>query len=107
MSMKKHKPEQIVALLRHFEVEIANGWSTAQACKESEITVQTYYRWTKEFGRLKLDQARLMKELNASEAFSSGAVAGEADPKGRGLGKLLSPVGGGVVRWIMGAKSTN
>ena len=52
MPMKKHKPEQIVALLRQIEVEIANGKSTAQACKEAEITVQTYYRWRKEFGGL-------------------------------------------------------
>jgi hypothetical protein len=39
--MKKHKPEQIVALLRQIEVEIANGKNTPQACKEAEITVQT------------------------------------------------------------------
>jgi hypothetical protein len=44
MLMKKHKPEQIVALLRQIEVEIANGKSTPQACKKAEITVQTYYR---------------------------------------------------------------
>ena len=42
MPMKKHKPEQIVALLRQIEVEIANGKNTPQACKEAEITVQTY-----------------------------------------------------------------
>ena len=47
MPMKKHKPEQIVALLRQIEVEIANGKSTPKACKEAEITVQTYYRWRK------------------------------------------------------------
>ena len=50
MPMKKHKPEQIAALLRPIEVEIANGKNTPQACKEAEITVQTYYRWRKEFG---------------------------------------------------------
>jgi putative transposase len=48
--MKKHKPEQIVTLLRQVEVEIANGKNTPQACKEAEITIQTYYRWKKEFG---------------------------------------------------------
>jgi hypothetical protein len=42
MPMKKHKPEQIVAMLRQIEVEIANGKSTPHACKEAEITVQTY-----------------------------------------------------------------
>ena len=39
MPMKKHKPEQIVALLRQVEVEIANGKTTPLACKEAEITV--------------------------------------------------------------------
>ena len=55
MPMRKHKPEQIVALLRQIEIEIANGKSTSQACMEAEITIQTYYRRRKEFGGLKLD----------------------------------------------------
>jgi putative transposase len=63
MPTKRYKPEQIVALLRQIEVEIANGKTTPQACKEAQITVQTYYRWRKEFGGLKLDQAKRMKEL--------------------------------------------
>jgi len=47
--MKEHKPEQILALLRQIEVEIATGKSkNSQACKEAEITVQTYYRWRKD-----------------------------------------------------------
>jgi hypothetical protein len=41
MPMKKHKPEQIVALLRQIKVEIANGKNTPQACKDAEITVQS------------------------------------------------------------------
>ena len=63
MPMKKYKPEQIVTLLRQVEVELANGKTTPQACKEAEITAQSYYRWRKEFGRLKLDQAKHLKEL--------------------------------------------
>jgi transposase-like protein len=61
--MKRYKPEQIVTLLRQIEVGIANGKPTPQACKEAEITVQTYYRWRKEYGGLKLDQAKRLKEL--------------------------------------------
>ena len=61
--MKRYKPEQIVALLRQIEVEMANGKPTAQACKEAEITIQTFYRWRNEFGGLKLDQAKRLKEL--------------------------------------------
>ena len=63
MPMKRYKPEQIVNLLRQIEVEIANGKTTPQACKEAEITQQTYYRWRKEYGGLKLEQARRLKQL--------------------------------------------
>ena len=41
---KKHTPEQVVNLLRQIEVAVANGKTTSQACKEAEITEQTYYR---------------------------------------------------------------
>jgi putative transposase len=75
MPMKKHKPEQIVALLRQVEVEIANGKTTPLACKEAAITVQTYYRWRKEFGGLKLDQAERMKELERENAKLKRLVA--------------------------------
>ncbi len=77
MPMKKHKPEQIVTLLRQIEVEIANGKNTRQACKEAEITVQTYYRWRKEFDGLKLDQAKRM---------GHGICGLPASPFIRGLG---------------------
>ena len=56
--MTRYKPEQIVTLLRQIEVSIANGKTTPQACKEAEITFQTYYRRRKEYGGLKLDQAK-------------------------------------------------
>ena len=75
MPKKKHKPEQIVTLLRQVEVEIANGKSTPQACKEAEITAQTYYRWRKEFGGLKLDQAKRLKELERENAKLKRLVA--------------------------------
>ena len=63
MPIKRYKPEQIVTVLRQIEVELANGKTTPQACKEAEIPVQSYYRWRKEYGGLKLDQARRLKEL--------------------------------------------
>ena len=75
MPMKKHKPEQIVTLLRQIEVEIANGKTTPQACKEAEITQQTYYRWRKEYGGLKLDQAKRLKELERENAKLKRLVA--------------------------------
>ena len=75
MSMKRYKAEQIVTLLRQIEVGIANGKPTPQACKEVEITQQTYYRWRKEFGGLKLDQAKRMKELERENAKLKRLVA--------------------------------
>ena len=63
MPNKRYKAEQIVTLLRQIEVGIANGKTTPQACKEVEITVQTYCRWRKEYDGLKLDQAKRLKEL--------------------------------------------
>jgi putative transposase len=68
MPMKKHQPEQIVTLLRQVHMRLANRKTTPQACKEAEITVQTYYRWRNELGGLKLDQAKQLKELERENA---------------------------------------
>jgi transposase-like protein len=65
---KKHTAEQIVNLLRQVEVSVANGKTLPQVCKEAEIVEQTYYRWRKEFGGLKVDQARRLKELEQENA---------------------------------------
>ena len=75
MSTKKYKPEQIVNLLRQIEVEIANGKTTPQACRDAGITAQTYYRWRKEFGGLKLDQAKRLKELEEENSRLKRLVA--------------------------------
>ncbi len=75
MPMRRYKPEQIVTLLRQIEVEIANGKTTPQACKEAGITQQTYYRWRKEYGGLKLDQAKRLKELERENSKLKRLVA--------------------------------
>ena len=75
MSTKRYKPEQIVNLLRQVEVVIANGKTTPQACRDVGITVQTYYRWRKEFGGLKLDQAKRLKELEKENSRLKRLVA--------------------------------
>jgi transposase-like protein len=75
MPIRKYKPEQIVTLLRQVEVGLANGKTTPQACKEAEITAQTYYRWRKEFGGLKLDQAKRLKELERENTKLKRLVA--------------------------------
>jgi len=57
-----------VNLLRQAEVGVANGKTLPQACKEAEIVEQTNYRWRKEYGGLKVDQARWLKELKQENA---------------------------------------
>jgi putative transposase len=75
MSTKRYKPEQIDNLLRQIEAEIANGKTTPQACRDAQITAQTYYRWRKEFGGLKLDQAKRLKELEKENGRLKRLVA--------------------------------
>ena len=75
MPMTRYKPEQVVTLLRQIEVAIANGKTTPQACKEAQITAQTYYRWRKEFGGLKLDQAKRLKDLERENSKLKRLVA--------------------------------
>jgi putative transposase len=75
MPIKRYKPEQIVTMLRQIEVGIANGKTTPQACKEAEITIQTFYRWRKEYGGLKMDQAKRLKELEKENGKLKRLVA--------------------------------
>ncbi|GBQ41367.1 transposase [Komagataeibacter saccharivorans NRIC 0614] len=63
MPFKKHKPEEIIGKLREVEIVLAQGASTAEACRRIGVSEQTYYRWRKEYGGLKTDQAGRMKDL--------------------------------------------
>ena len=60
---QKTSAEQVVLKLRQIEVQTAQGKSLALACKDAEISEQSYYRWRKEYGGLQIDQARRMKNL--------------------------------------------
>jgi transposase len=95
MPTKRYKPEQIMTLLRQVEVVVANGQLTPQACQEAGISEQTFYRWRKEYGGLKLDQAKRLKALEQENAKLKRLVAElsleKTDPAGRGGGKLVSP----------------
>ncbi len=72
---QKTSAEQIVLKLRQIEVQTAQGKSLALACKEAEISEQSYYRWRKEFGGLQVDQARKMKDLERENARLRRLVA--------------------------------
>lgn len=63
MSRRRYKAEEIVNKLREADVQIAQGRTVVQACKQIGVTEQTYYRWRKEYGGLKTDQAKRLKEL--------------------------------------------
>ena len=63
MPRKRHTPEQIIRKLREAEVELAKGRTTVDVVRQLGITEQTYYRWRKEYGGLRLDQAKRLKEL--------------------------------------------
>lgn len=72
---QKTSAEQVVLKLRQIEVQTAQGKSLALACKEAEISEQSYYRWRKEYGGLQVDQARKMKELERENARLRRLVA--------------------------------
>ena len=63
MARKRHSAEQIINKLREAEVYLAEGMRVELVAKKLGVTVQTYYRWRKEYGGLKTDQVRKLKEL--------------------------------------------
>lgn len=75
MPKKRHKPEEIVAKLRQVDVLVSQGQSVADAIRSIGVTGVSYYRWRREFGGLKTDQVKRMKELEAENARLRRAVA--------------------------------
>lgn len=75
---RKVSPEQIIAKLRQAEIEIAKGSTVEQASRKIGVTVQTFYRWRKEYGGLEVDQARKLKELERENARLKRLVADQA-----------------------------
>ena len=78
MARKRHTAEEIIGKLRAVEVELAKGQSASQACRKIGVTEQTYYRWRKEYGGLRLDQAKRLKELERENARLKRVVADQA-----------------------------
>lgn len=65
---QRHTPEQVISKLREAEVKLAKGTAVGQVCKDLGVTEPTYYRWRKEYGGMKLDQARRLKDLEKENA---------------------------------------
>ena len=78
MGQKRHTPEQIIRKLRQAEVELAKGQSAVEVARKLGITEQTYYRWRKEFGGLRIDQAKRLKELAKENARLKKLLAEQA-----------------------------
>jgi putative transposase len=75
MARKRHKPEEIIAKLRQVDVLTAQGTSVVEAVRSIGVTEVTYYRWRQEYGGLKTDQVRRMKELERENQRLRQAVA--------------------------------
>ena len=75
MARKRHKPEEIVAKLRQVDVLTAQGQSIAEAVRTIAVTETTYFRWRAEYGGLKTDQVKRLKDLELENARLRRAVS--------------------------------
>ena len=78
MSMKRWRPEEIVQKLREAEVELAKGSTVAVVCKQWGVTDHTYYRWRREYGGMRVDQAKRLKQLELENSRLKRVVADQA-----------------------------
>ncbi len=72
---KRFKAEEIVMKLREIELAMNKGMDVAQACRQVGVSEQSYYRWRKEYGGMKMDQARKYKELERENVRLKKLVA--------------------------------
>ena len=75
---KRHNAEQIIAKLREADVELAKGQSVGEICRKLAVSEHTYYRWRKEYGGLKVDQAKRLKDLERENTRLKKLVADQA-----------------------------
>jgi transposase-like protein len=75
MAKKAHSPEQIINRLREAEILLNQGATVGEACRKIGVTEQTYYRWRKAYGGMRLEQARRLKDLEKENARLKKLVA--------------------------------
>jgi putative transposase len=75
MAKKRHTAEQIISKLREAEILLAKGTKMPQVCRKLGITEQTYYRWRKEYGGVRTDQVKRLKELEKENGRLKKVVA--------------------------------
>ena len=75
MSRKRYTPEEIIGMLREAEVRLSQGEKIGLICKGLGISGQSYYRWRREYGGLKVDQVKRLKDLEKENARLRKAVS--------------------------------
>jgi len=75
MSRKRYTPEQIIGFLREAEVRLSQGEKIGVICRGLGVSEQSYYRWCREYGGLKVDQAKRLKDLEKENARLRRAVS--------------------------------
>jgi len=75
MARKRFSPEQIITMLREAEVLLNQATPVAEVCRELGVSEQTYYRWRKEYGGMRIDQAKRLKELEQENTRLKKLVA--------------------------------
>ena len=75
MSRKRYTPEQIIGMLLEAEVSLSQGQTVGQVCRTLGVSEQSYYRWRKEYGGLKIDQAKRLKDLEKENGRLRRAVS--------------------------------
>ena len=75
MSRKRYTPEQFIGILGEAEVSLSQGQTVGQVCRTLGVSEQSYYRWRKEYGGLKIDQAKRLKDLEKENGRLRRAVS--------------------------------
>ena len=73
--MKRHSPEQVIPKLRQAEADLAQGLTIGQVCQKLGISEQTFHRWRNQYGGIKADEAKRLKELEAENTRLKRLVA--------------------------------
>ena len=75
MPTKRHTPEQVINKLREAEVAMAQGSTVGEASRQIGVTQQTFYRWRNEYGGLRIDQVKRLKQLESENTRLKRAIA--------------------------------
>ncbi len=75
MARKRYSPEEIIGRLREAEVALSEGATVGEVCRRIGVTQVTYYRWRKEYGGMRVEQARRLKDLELENARLRKAVS--------------------------------